>query len=527
MLLGALDQGTSSTRFILFDEKTAEVVGNVQKEHTQYHPQPGWVEQDPEEILASCEHCIRGALAMAQATARDVRAIGVTNQRETTVIFSKTTGKAACRAVSWNCSRTAEIAEKYKQRAGGWVRRKTGLPVASYFSATKLVWLFEAHPELAKSEDLVFGTMDVYLVWHLTAGRHVTDSTNASRTLLCDVGRLTWDDELLKLFDVPRRMLPAIEPSIGGDFGHVASERFGALAGVPIACVLGDQHAAAVGQCCFRPGDVKATLGTGAFVLLNTGTARYTPEHLGLLTTPLYHIKGQPAVYALEGAIAVAGSAVQWLRDNLEFETSAKGIADLASSVPDSGGVFFVPCFNGLFAPHWDATARGAVLGLTSFATKAHLARATLDAVAFQLDELCAAFSRAGVPLTDIKVDGGMSRNTHLTQFIADVLDLPTRRPKNLETTAAGAAFGAGLVVGSFASLHDLQATTWRPDLDFAPNLDAATRAQLRANWRAAVHRATGWTSIEPPAPPSLGRSRLLWLLLGLTAALLVARRRL
>ncbi|KAJ8607698.1 hypothetical protein CTAYLR_007310 [Chrysophaeum taylorii] len=508
MLVGALDQGTSSTRFILFDESSGDIVAKVQKEHTQYHPEPGWVEHDAEEIWGACEHCISGALAMVPDGAK-IRAIGITNQRETTLVFDKRTGQAACRAVSWNCTRTVGIAAAYRSERS---KRLTGLPVASYFSATKLRWLFDKSPELREDENLVFGTMDTFLLFRLT-GVFATDATNASRTLLCNVRTLEWDDELLKYWDVPRRMLARIEPSIGGDFGTVTS---GPLAGVPVLCVLGDQSAASVGQCCFEKGSVKATFGTGAFVMLNTGP---NPEFSGgLLTTPLFWRKGEAPVYALEGAIAVAGTAIQWLRDNLELGSTAE-IAAMAETVPDSAGVVFVPSFNGLFAPHWDSTARGAIFGLTSYATKAHLALATLEAVAFQLDEL-------PFRVKLLKVDGGMSQNDQMLQFCADLLGVPTLRPANLETTAAGAAFGAGLAAGVFEDLDDLQAKTWRPDRTFEPRLDDETRRRSRAKWAKAVARAKYW---EGPPPHNLLFLKIASVAacFGFVAGVLWARRRL
>lgn len=495
-VVGALDQGTSSTRFMIFEESTGKVLASAQKEHTQYHPHPGWVEHDGLEILAACRTCIDRALGKLKKGYK-MRAIGVTNQRETTIIFDKKTGVPACRAVSWNCARTVEIASRYR-RHQEWITASTGLPVASYFSATKLAWLFESNPKLKTDENLVFGTIDTFLLFHLT-GEFVTDVTNASRTLLCNVHSLDWDARLIDLFGIPRRMLARVEASIGGNFGTVAASEqggFKALQGVPVRCVLGDQSAAAFGQCCFDPGDVKATFGTGAFVMLNTGPAAiFSQKSSGLLTTPLYQIRGEAPVYALEGAIAVAGSAVQWLRDDLGLAGSAAGVASLAAQVDNSAGLVFVPAFNGLFAPHWDETARGALLGVTSYADKRHVAYATLEAVAFQLDELCAQFALGfGRPFGILKVDGGMTQNAQLLQMCADIVGIRTLRPQNLETTAAGAAFGAALASDkAIHSLDDLR-HIWKQDLVFEPNLDATERDKRRLTWSKAVSRSKGWT---------------------------------
>lgn len=441
------------------------------------------------------------ALRLADVTASAVRAIGVANQRETTIIFDKKTGVAACRGISWNCTRTVDIAAQFRRRHSHWVTGLTGLPIGSYFSATKLAWLFKSMPELRENESFIFGTIDTFLLFHLT-GEFATDVTNASRTLLCNIHSLTWDDRLLELFGVPKRMLARVEPSVGGAFGTIKAEGpFSALAGVPVTCVLGDQSAAAFGQCCFEPGDVKATLGTGAFVMVNTGPSAVFASR-GLLTTPLYQIADQPPVYALEGAIAVAGTAIQWLRDNMGLAVSAQEIADLAAKVDNAAGVILVPAFNGLFAPHWDETARGCLLGLTSFADKRHVALAALEAVAFQLDELCRSFATGfGRPFKILKFDGGMAKNTQLLQICANILDLPGLRPKVLETTAAGAAFGAGLAVNSFVDLEDLKSKTWRPHQIFNPNLDATDRDQLRARWAKAIRRTKGW---EDPCAPHI-----------------------
>jgi glycerol kinase len=352
--------------------------------------------------------------------------------------------------------------------------------------------------EKAETGDALFGTIDCWLTWKLTGGVHVTDVTNAARTLLCDVGTLEWDNSLLKIFDVPREMLPAIEPSIGGDFGVVHERSCQALSGVPITAILGDQHAATFGQACFNVGEAKCTFGTGAFIMMNTGladssTKRPLVSTQGLLTTPFYQRKGEPAVYALEGAVAVAGSLIQWLRDNLEFGSSAKEIAEMAASVPDAEGVRFVPAFNGLFAPHWREDARGIIAGLTAFHTKAHIARAAIDAASFQAAEVFDAMELdSGVKLSELKVDGGMTANKQLLQFLSDILGTTVLRPKILETTAAGAAFAAGLSSGVWSSLDEIS-ELWTEDEKVLPNLSDSERMELKRSWKKAIDRSMGW----------------------------------
>lgn len=500
--VGALDQGTSSTRFLILD-KEGRCVGSAQKEHTQHYPQTGWVEHDAEEIWSNSVELIAEAMASAGLDASDVATIGITNQRETTVVWDKSTGKPLHRAVVWNCGRTAGIVSEFQKRLGGQdaLRYKTGLPLSTYFSATKLAWLFENVPglrEKAESGNALFGTIDSWLTWKLTGGSvHATDVTNAARTLLCDVGTLRWDDELLAIFDVPKKMLPSIEPSIGGSFGSVDGDACPALAGVPIGAILGDQHAATFGQACFNPGDAKATFGTGAFLMMNTGpadpsTGRPRASTKGLLTTPFYQRKGEPAVYALEGAVAVAGSLVQWLRDNLEIGSSAIDIAATAATVPDAEGVRFVPAFAGLFAPHWRDDARGIIAGLTFYHTRAHIARAALDAAAFQCADVFGAAAADGMELSALRVDGGMSSNDEFLTFLADMLGTDVLRPRSLETTANGVAFAAGLSRGVWSSLDEIR-DLWKEDKAFRPSMEEAERAKLKRSWDKAIERSIGW----------------------------------
>lgn len=512
-VLASLDQGTSSTRFVVFDV-CGRVVSMAQKEHAQHHPEPGWVEHDLAEVWSNCEWCIEEGLRKVPYEKFEVAALGVTNQRETLCVFDQE-GTPRRRTISWNDARTDLVANEVKARRGhrneATAYRKTGLPTASYFTATKLKWLRDHEPGLFDC-GYRFSTVDSFLVAKLT-GHFKTDVTNASRTLLFDLNTLDWDTQLLgdwgfsmssktktaknennkittaekttKTKKTEEVWLAEVEPSVGGDFGVVTA---GPLKGVRVSAVLGDQHAAAFGQFCFRRGDVKATFGTGAFVLMNTAE---TPVFLpGLLTTPLYQIKGRAPVFAMEGAIAVAGTALQWLRDNLDFADSADQLANMAAT--DNGGVYFVPALNGLFAPHWDATARGAVLGLTTYADKGHLVRAALEATAFQLDDLLRAFDN---PPSQVYVDGGMAKNDSLLQFVADILDLEVLRPRNLETTAAGAAFAAGLAAGVYADLDDLIKTAKQHNdkTRFAPSLSPERRLSLRATWAAAIQRSRGW----------------------------------
>jgi glycerol kinase len=499
--VGALDQGTTSTRFMVFDRAGREVARR-QLEHAQILPRPGWVEHDPVEIAARVDEVIAGALRTAGLTGRDLAAIGVTNQRETTIVWDPVTGQPWYNAIVWQDTRTDAMVdglEPHRER----LRACTGLPPSTYFSAPKLQWILEhvgGVRAAAACGRAVFGTMDSWVIWNLTggpgSGRHVTDVTNASRTQLLNLHTLDWDDELLGLFDIPRTMLPAIHPSSDpGAFGATRAQ--GPLAtAVPIAGVLGDQHAALVGQACFAAGEAKNTYGTGNFMLLNTA-GQIVPSRSGLLTTLAYRFASDAPVYALEGSIAVTGAAVQWLRDQLEIIRTAAEIEPLAASVDDSGGIYFVPAFSGLFAPYWRADARGAIVGLSRFHTRAHLARAALEAICFQTrDVLDAMASDSGVRLETLKVDGGATVNGLLMQLQADILGVPVVRPAVSETTALGAAYAAGLAAGVWDDLDALRAQ-WAADRTWTPRWSADQRDAAYAGWRKAVERSFDWVEIS------------------------------
>ncbi|WP_363345787.1 glycerol kinase GlpK [Methylocystis echinoides] len=490
--IGAIDQGTTSTRFIVVDE-AGEIRAVDQREHAQIYPRPGWVEHDAAEILQNARAAIAGALASARLTPGDLAAVGVTNQRETSLLWDRATGRPLHNALVWMDMRTQAAAERLAAKgAGGLLRAKTGLPPAAYFSGLKLAWLLDSLPGArgkAERGEALFGTMDSWLIWNMTGGRHVTDATNASRTQLMNLSTLDWDDELLTLFDIPRACLPEIRSS---------SELYGVcrdpLAGVPLAGALGDQHAALLGQACVRAGDAKNTYGTGCFLLMNTGeTPR--PSQSGLLTTLGYKLGAAPAVYALEGSIAIAGALIQWLRDNLGLIEKSADVEALARSVPDNGDVYFVPAFSGLYAPRWRGDARGIIAGLTRFSNKGHIARAALEAAAYQTREVMAAMSAdSGVALSELKVDGGMAANDLLMQFQADILGAPVVRPHHLETTALGAAYAAGLAVGFFKGVDDI-AAHWRAERRFEPGMGDVERARLVASWEKAVERSLGWSA--------------------------------
>ena len=492
--VGALDTGTTSTRFMVFDHH-GEVVAIDQREHRQIFPKPGWVEHDPLEIRDRMFEVIEGALLNAGLSAADLAAVGITNQRETAVVWDRSTGRPLHNALVWQDTRTADIvAELGSDEGQDRFRSRTGLPLATYFSGPKFTWLLdnvEGLRSMAASGDAVFGTVDTWALWNLTGGvnggMHATDVTNASRTMLMDLDTLDWDDELLAIMGVPRSMLPEIRPSSG-----LFAEAVGPLGGVPVAGILGDQQAALFGQTCFEPGDAKNTYGTGCFMLLNTGTDR-VPSDSGLLTTVAYQIGEQAPVYALEGSIAITGALVQWLRDNLGIIENSADVEALAGTVDDNGGVYFVPAFSGLFAPHWRSDARGVIAGLTRFATKAHVARAALEATAFQTREvLDAMFTDSGVKLTTLKVDGGMVVNDLLMQFQADILDVPVVRPLVAETTALGAAYAAGLAVGFWEGISDLK-SNWGVDKSWQPSMAAEQREGLLVAWRKAVQRTLDW----------------------------------
>jgi len=478
--VGALDQGTTSTRFMIFD-RTGFEIARHQLEHQQILPGPGWVEHDPLEIAARCDETIARAMRNANIDASDLAAIGVTNQRETTIVWNPKTGQPWYNAIVWQDTRTDRLVNALNAAQASAIRAKTGLPPATYFSGAKIQWILQNVPgvrDAAARGEAVFGNPDTWVIWHLTGGRHggvhATDVTNASRTMLMNLATLDWDDELLAIFDIPRAMLPAI---------HASSHRsaFGATKGdgpaggvVPICGDLGDQQAATVGQVCINPGEAKNTYGTGNFMLLNTGT-QIVPSKAGLLTTVCYQMNRE-TIFALEGSIAVTGSAVQWLRDQLGIIGSASEIEALANSVPDNGGVYFVPAFSGLFAPYWRSDARGVIVGLSRFNTRAHLARATLEAICFQTRAVLDAMVQdSGVRLEVLKVDGGATVNDTLMQLQADILGVPVVRPVVAETTALGAAYAAGLAVGFWEDLDDLRAN-WRMDKRWEPQWSADQR---------------------------------------------------
>jgi glycerol kinase len=493
--LGAIDQGTTSTRFIIFDEST-RIVAESQLEHAQIYPQPGWVEHDAVEIWRNTQTVIAGALRAGGLTARDLAAIGITNQRETTLVWNRRTGIPLGNALVWQDTRVAQLVPRYAAAPGvEFFRSRTGLPLSSYFSSLKIRWILDHVPgarALAEAGDALFGTMDSFLVWQLTGGVHggvhLTDVTNASRTQLMHLETLDWDDALLSAFEIPRAMLPAIRSSSE----HYAVARAEPLEGVPIAGILGDQQAALVGQTCFRVGEAKNTYGTGCFLLLNTGETAVRST-CGLLTTVAYRLGTEAPRYALEGSVAVTGALVQWLRDNLGLIHSSPEIETLAQTAEDNGGVYFVPAFSGVYAPHWNDAARGTIIGLTRFAHRGHLARAVLEATAFQTWEVLQAMEKdSGIALETLRVDGGMTDNNLLMQFQADIVDRSVVRPRIKETTALGAAFAAGLATGAFRDVDDLRAR-WVESRRWSPAMDAETRGMLLGRWNKAVSRSLNW----------------------------------
>ena len=492
--VGALDQGTTSTRFMIFDRGGREIARH-QVEHRQILPRPGWVEHDPLEILTRTDEAIAGAMRNARVVARDLAAIGITNQRETTIVWNPRTGAPWVNAIVWQDMRTAGIVNALDPMIAKRVREKTGLPPSTYFSAPKLQWILrnvDGVREAAARGEAVFGTIDTWLVWHLTGGAvHATDVTNASRTMLMNLRSLAWDDELLDIFEIPRAMLPSIASS-SDEHAYGTTRQNGAAAGaIPITGNLGDQQAAMVGQVCVRPGEAKNTYGTGNFMLLNTGTSP-VPSNAGLLTTACYRF-GRETVFALEGSIAVTGSAVQWLRDQLGIIASASEIETLANTVADTGGMYFVPAFSGLFAPYWRTDARGAIVGLSRFHSKAHIARATLEAICYQTRAVLDAMTAdSGVRLELLKVDGGATANDTLMQLQADILGVPVVRPVVAETTALGAAYAAGLAVGFWSSLEDLRAN-WQMDRQWEPAWSMDQRASGYAGWQKALERTLDW----------------------------------
>ncbi|MGC8781071.1 MAG: glycerol kinase GlpK [Anaerolineae bacterium] len=491
--IGALDQGTTSTRFMIFD-RSGTVIGAHQLEHQQIYPRPGWVEHDPLEVWARTREAIDAGLTKAGLSPADLAAIGVTNQRETAVVWNPKTGKPYYNAIVWQDTRTDKICSELAQEGGqDRFRPQTGLPLATYFSGPKIRWILDNVPvvrEAARRGEAIFGNMDTWIIWNLTGGpnggAHVTDVTNASRTLLMNLHTLDWDGGILDVLGIPRQMLPAIRPSSDGEFYGYA------LGKVPVCGDLGDQQAALVGQTCFGVGEAKNTYGTGCFMLLNTGTMAVPSKH-GLLTTVAYKLGDGPAVYALEGSIAITGALVQWLRDNLHFFDFSKHVEDYARAVPDSGGIYFVPAFSGLFAPYWQADARGIIVGLTRYITKGHICRAALEATAYQTREVLDAMEQdSGVKLTSLKADGGMVYNDLLMQFQADILGVPVVRPVVAETTALGAAYAAGLAVGYWDNLEDLR-RNWQVDRTWQPTMAEETRTRLYRGWKRAVERAMHW----------------------------------
>ncbi len=494
--VAAIDQGTTSTRCMIFDH-AGNVVSIHQKEHEQIYPKPGWVEHDPLEIWERTQEVIAGALEKSGVKAEEIAAVGVTNQRETTVVWEKATGKPVYNAIVWQDTRTDKICNELAAEGGqDRFRPKVGLPLATYFSGPKIKWVLENVPgarEKAEKGEILFGNIDTWVIWNLTGGPdvgvHVTDVTNASRTMLMNLETLDWDEEILDIMGVPRAMLPEIRPS-----SQVYGEAVGALAGVPVAGDLGDQQAALFGQACYAPGEAKNTYGTGCFMLLNTGTKPVQSQN-GLLTTLGYKIGDQPAVYALEGSIAITGALVQWLRDNLGLIRTSAEVEDLAKTVKDNGGIYFVPAFSGLFAPYWRSDARGVIVGLTRYVNKGHIARAVLEATAYQTREVLEAMNAdSGVPLTALKVDGGMVFNETLMQFQADILGVPVIRPKVAETTSLGAAYAAGLAVGFWDNFDELRAN-WGVDRQWQPAMPAEKRAALYQGWKKAVTRTFDWVA--------------------------------
>ncbi|CAM3619223.1 glycerol kinase GlpK [Kibdelosporangium persicum] len=497
--VAAIDQGTTSTRCMIFSHD-GRVVSVDQKEHEQIFPKAGWVEHDPEEVWRNTREVAAGAVAKADLHVSDIAAVGITNQRETAVVWDKATGKPVYNAIVWQDTRTDKIVNELGALGGGQerYRAKTGLPLATYFSGPKIRWILDnvdGARERAERGELLFGNMDTWVLWNMTGGAeggvHVTDPTNASRTMLMDLDTLQWDAEIAGEMGIPMSMLPEIRSS-SEVYGNVRER--GALAGVPIAGILGDQQAATFGQACLSPGEAKNTYGTGNFVLLNTGTEKVMSEN-GLLTTVCYKIGSNDTVYALEGSIAVTGSLVQWIRDNLGMITTAAEIEQHARQVEDNGGCYFVPAFSGLFAPYWRSDARGAIVGLTRFVNKGHLARAVLEATAFQSREVIDAMNAdSGVPLTALKVDGGMVANELLMQFQADILNVPVIRPVVAETTALGAAYAAGLAVGFWSGEDDIR-NNWAKDKQWDPALDEAKRESLFGEWKKAVTKTFDWVT--------------------------------
>lgn len=487
--IGAIDQGTTSTRFILFNHES-DIVASSQLEHKQIFPKAGWVEHNPIEIWENTKTVIKDTLEKSKISSNQIVTIGITNQRETTVIWNKKTGKPYYNAIVWQDTRTDLICKALKKNEKLF-KRKTGLPIATYFSGSKIKWLLDNVDGLRKAVeqgDAIFGNMDSWIVWNLTNGKHITDVTNASRTMLMNLQTLDWDDELLEILDIPRKILPKICSS-SEVYGNV---KIGFASEIPISGILGDQQSALFGQTCFQKGSVKNTYGTGCFILLNTGNEIVYSQH-GLLTTVGYQIKGQKPIYALEGSVAIAGSLIQWIRDNFQLIADSSEINELAESVDDNGGVYFVPAFSGLFAPHWNSSARGTIIGLTHFVNKFHIARSVLEATAFQTRDVFEAMQKdSGLKIKKLKVDGGMTASKLLMQFQADILNASVILPSISETTALGAAYVAGLAVGFWENLEELQ-NYWKEKNIWSSNMSENEREKLYNQWKKAIKRSLDW----------------------------------
>ena len=497
--VGAIDLGTTSNRFIIFD-KSGNIIGFDQKEHEQIFPEPGWVEHNPMEIWENTVEVIKKTLSKTNLTYKDIDSIGVTNQRETTVVWNRKTGKPYYNAIVWQCTRTDEICKELSKAYGqDRFREITGLPVATYFSGPKVKWILDNIPSArkdAENGDALFGTIETWIIWWLTGGpsggAHITDITNASRTMMMNLKSLSWEKDILKTLDIPQQMLPKIVPSIDKNtWGNTTAD--GPFSGpVPVCGALGDQQAALFGQTCFKEGEAKNTYGTGCFLLMNTGEKIVESTH-GLITTCGYQIRGEKPVYCLEGSIAIAGALIQWLRDNLGIIESAPDVEDLAKTVEDNGDVYIVPAFSGLFAPHWRSDARGIIAGLTRFANKGHIGRAALEASAYQTKDIVKSMTKdSGVTLTKLKVDGGMVLNDLLMQFQSDILNVPVVRPKVVETTALGAAYAAGLATGFWSGIDDLK-KNWAKDRTFTPDMEESKRKKLYSGWHKAIEKSLTW----------------------------------
>lgn len=492
----AMDQGTTSSRCILFD-KAGNICSSAQKEFAQYYPKPGWVEHDPHEIWSSQMAVAIEAMGKIGADAGDIAAIGITNQRETTIVWDKKTGNPVYPAIVWQCRRTSDMIEELKQDGfADKIREKTGLIPDAYFSATKIKWILDyvdGAREAAERGDLLFGTVDTWLIWKLTKGQvHVTDYTNASRTMLFDIYKRQWDEEILEYFNIPKSMLPEVKPS-SCIYGYTNENLIGGS--IPISGAAGDQQSALFGQCCFRAGDVKNTYGTGCFLLMHTGKQAVRSEH-GLLTTIAVNPDGTPG-YALEGSVFVAGAAIQWLRDEMQILNSAPESELYCLSVPDTNGVYVVPAFTGLGAPYWDQYARGAVLGLTRGAGKAHLIRATVESLAYQVTDVIHAMEKdSGMKLSSLRVDGGASANNFLMQFQSDLLDAQVVRPSCIETTALGAAYMAGLAAGFWKDAEEIR-QNWKQEREFSPSVEPEKREDLLKGWQKAVRCTFQWAKDE------------------------------